>query len=340
MIYLSRETDPYTNIAYERLLMDRLAPREQVLFLWQNAHTIVIGRNQDAHRECRVDEFEASGGRLARRFSGGGAVYHDTGNLNFTFISSREDYSVSRNMDILCKTVQSFGLPAELSGRNDLQIGDAKFSGNAFFNTKKAGCHHGTIMVDVDTSQLARYLQPDPRKLERKGVASVKSRVVNLSDLDSNITVESFQQALVEAFAKRYGMPAQVEVMYGPDGQGNQGLDGELEQLRSYLASPTWRLWKGSRTENSFTERFDYHFPWGGIDMQITLDQGRIEKAHIYSDALDAEFIERLEKALTLVEYRLSAVRQALQTLAQEQPSYTKMIDDCSESIAKDWKDA
>ncbi|MCL2826160.1 MAG: lipoate--protein ligase, partial [Eggerthellaceae bacterium] len=204
----STSTNPFANLALERLLMDEVLPGEQLLFLWQNHRTVVVGRNQNPWKECRIAELEKDGGFLARRLSGGGAVYHDSGNLNFTFISPKASYSVERNLRVICDAVKSFGLDAAVSGRNDVEVEGMKFSGNAFFETDKASCHHGTLMIDVDVEELSRYLQPDPRKLSSRSIDSVKARVVNLQDLNSLVTVVSLGDALVEAFAREYGAPA------------------------------------------------------------------------------------------------------------------------------------
>ena len=223
-IITTGNTVPYQNIALEKFLLDRVQPGQCFLYLWQNAHTVVIGRNQSALGEVRVAELEASGGHLARRLSGGGAVYHDLGNLNFTFVCRREDYDVARQTEVILRAVRALGASAQRTGRNDLVAGPAagsegadgagcasggKFSGHAYYRTGGACYHHGTLMVDVDLNALGRYLRPAPDKLAAKGVQSVRSRVVNLAQLVPGLTVGSLAEALCDAFEAEYGKEAE-----------------------------------------------------------------------------------------------------------------------------------
>ena len=160
--------DPYFNLAMEKWLCDHLDGR-RILYLWQNEHTVVIGKNQNPLKECRLAALKQDGGLLARRCSGGGAVYHDLGNLNFTFLVREADYSVPRQLEVILHALNALGIPAERSGRNDILADGRKCSGNAFYRSEGRCYHHGTLLVDVDRAAMSRYLTVDPAKLAAKG---------------------------------------------------------------------------------------------------------------------------------------------------------------------------
>ncbi|MBQ4033488.1 MAG: lipoate--protein ligase, partial [Paludibacteraceae bacterium] len=191
---------PFLNLAVEGFLLENLAPYSHALYLWQNDNTVVVGRNQNTYAEVNPD-FK---GYVTRRLSGGGAVYHDVGNLNFTFVSERRAYSVENNNKIILSALQKLGFNAELSGRNDVTVEGKKISGQAFCLRKDACYHHGTILINSDVERMRSALSPSKLKLQSKGVASVVSRVGNLTDWHPDVTVESVKAALAEAFREFY----------------------------------------------------------------------------------------------------------------------------------------
>ena len=195
----TENTSPYYNLALERSLFDFVDEDTVILYLWQNSHTIVIGKNQNAYAECKVDEFINDGGNLARRPSGGGAVYHDLGNLNFSIICKESIAKEHTYQRIVKEALSYFGIVSEFNGRNDLTVDDKKFSGNAFYVKDDVLCQHGTILINSDFKELSKYLTPDISKLERNHVKSVESRVVNLSEISDQITVESMKEAMIKA---------------------------------------------------------------------------------------------------------------------------------------------
>lgn len=281
-------TDPYTNIALEAYLLETVAPDEMILYLWQNARTVVIGRNQNHARECRLAELQADGGHLARRLSGGGAVFHDLGNLNFTFLAHRAEYSVQRQLRVILGALEQLGIRAEQTGRNDLTIAGAKFSGNAFYHKAERRYHHGTLLVDVDKEDMGRYLNPSPAKLRSKGVASVKARVANLVEFRQDLTIEMMSDVLGSAFAAEYGLtPRELDVA---------GFDaGRIAELTGFFASDDWLF--GKEMAHS-TLVLEDRFEWGDIHIRLHVDDGVIQDARVFSDAMDVTLVDALHAAL------------------------------------------
>ena len=206
-LYRGQSFDPFFNLAVEEYLLQNTDEGCCTLYLWQNQNTVVIGRNQNAFKECRTTLLEDEGGKLARRLSGGGAVFHDLGNLNFTFLVPTADYDLDKQLKVIELACEKLGVKVERSGRNDILADGRKFSGNAFYKNGPRAYHHGTLMVDVDREKMGRYLNPSKAKLSSKGVDSVRSRVVNLKELAPDTTIEMLSQELAEAFGQVYGLP-------------------------------------------------------------------------------------------------------------------------------------
>ena len=273
--YVSTSLDPYKNLAIEKYLLDTVPRDGCTLYLWQNQNTVVIGRNQNPWAECRCDLLKTEGGRLARRLSGGGAVFHDIGNLNFTFLCSAENYDLSRQMQVIQKACALAGIKAELSGRNDLLAGGKKFSGNAFYNSKGKAYHHGTLLVNADLESMQRYLTPPKAKLQAKGVKSVGARVVNLSELAKDLTCEKLCANMLTAFEAVYGYtPTAINIS-----------DSEsISQIAEKYAS--WEYLYGSTIP--FTASAEGHFSWGHAKLLLKITEGKISDAQLFTDAMDA----------------------------------------------------
>jgi len=293
--------NPHNNLALEKHLMDITRPGECLLYLWQNQNTVVIGRNQNAWLECRTSLLEEEGGTLARRLSGGGAVFHDLGNLNFTFIMCKEDYDLDKQLQVIQTACAFAGIRAEKSGRNDLLADGRKFSGNAFYQNQTHAYHHGTIMIDVDRDKLGRYLSPPKAKLEAKGVSSVRSRVVNLKELSPTLTVDAMKAYMREAFSQVYGMPARTIAL------GEDDLNAIDQLCRQY---GTWEYLYGSPLAFSF--QCEDHFPWGHVHLQLDAKDGIIKTAKLYSDSMDWTLPAAVEAALTGCRFETAAMIDAL----------------------------
>ncbi len=284
----TKETDPYRNLALEEYLLKQTGDREVVLYLWQNERTVVIGKNQNPWKECRLAELEGDGGRLVRRLSGGGAVFHDLGNLNFTFLAAKENYDVDKQLEVILTAVRDLGIPAEKTGRNDITVRDRKFSGNAFYSDGIHCYHHGTILVQVDMERLSHYLSVSREKLVTKGVESVRRRVTNLTEYVPSLTIEQMKEALIYSFKRVYGLPPLEWKL------SEMPLE-EIETLTQKFSSREWNL--GRRLE--FNYSLDKRFSWGGFELQLIIKSGRITECKVYTDALETRFFEQLSKALT-----------------------------------------
>lgn len=282
---VSTQHNPYLNIAVEQYLLTLPPTGDVTLYLWQNSRTVVIGQNQNPYAECDVAALENDGGYLMRRRTGGGAVFHDLGNLNFSFIVPNENYDTARQFNVLRQAVASYGLDTEVSGRNDVLCQGRKFSGNAFSRGKQQRLHHGTILIRTDVALLQRYLKVKPAKLQRHGVASVQSRVVNLSELNPDITAQDMVPRLYQAFEKEYGTPVEM-------------LDfdtviqcEEVQRQCVTFASEKWKYGRWREFRASRSAQFD----WGGVELDFTVDEAqcRITDVAIASDSLFPDVIEK-----------------------------------------------
>ncbi len=311
----STNTDPYWNLALEETLLHQVSPGQCILYLWQNQRTVVIGRNQHPSNECRIQDLEADGGHLVRRLSGGGAVYHDLGNLNFTFLTRRADYNVEKQTETILEAVRSLGIPAEKNGRNDLTARGGKFSGHAYYQSGDQCYHHGTLMLSVDLSPLERYLSISPLKLQAKGINSVHSRVVNLKDFRADLTISQLCHALTDAFCKVYGLPVQLL----PQEDLDQTL---LAQNFAKFSDPTW-IYGDSRPLDNSREAA---FPWGLLRLDYSQTDGVITQAALWSDGLAADFLSQIPAALQGCPLRQESLRGQLLALPQADPALVNDI--------------
>lgn len=284
---ISNRFDPFLNLAVEDWLFQHCEKESVVCYLWRNERTVVIGQNQNPYAECNVDLLEGEGGHLMRRTTGGGAVYHDVENLNFTFVAPAVMADTNRNFKVIADALAAYGIKAEVSGRNDMTADGRKFSGSAFHKNAMAALHHGTIMIKTDIEALRRYLTPNVSKLLKHGVKSVESRVVNLSEL-ADITVENLMPRIVEAFEKDYGQKSE-RVDFG-----SLSLVEEVNQRRTFYASGDWRFGRWRDFKATCKGAFD----WGMVEVSLLMDGSTVLDCQIASDALDTDAVEKAKQLI------------------------------------------
>lgn len=283
----STSTDPFVNLAIGSYLQRTVSPNELVIYFWQNGRSVVIGRNQNASAECHIDQLEMSGGVLARRRSGGSAVYHDLGNLNYAFISS-SPASASEETEVILSAVRSLGIQAEHRGRNALVTSDGrKFSGDAFMRAGRVGVHYGTIMVDVDTNAFARYLTASPANMHSWGVPAVRSHVSNLCEFNHGISTEDVRRAIHRALCKALETSIDVEDASVLDAAA-------IDAARKRFASHAW-IYQGERR---FDESYQAQFDWGTVRVDLTVVNEVVRDLAFFSNGLDADLFLSIPQLL------------------------------------------
>lgn len=322
-ILKSAVTNPWFNLATEDWIFQALDPQSHTLFLWRNSETVVIGRSQNPWVECKTDKMAEDDVFLARRQSGGGAVFHDLGNTNFTFLSPKADYDQDANFTIIINALKKLGVDATLSGRNDMQVGDKKISGSAFKHSVDRSFHHGTLLVNADMQKLGDYLNPHPLKLQAKGIKSVRSRVANLVEFNDAINHETLSQAMIEAFCEYYGQEVEAIPVEELD-EATLAQEPHLNKYYQQMADWEWRFGKTPEFSHHLETRFD----WGLIDLHLDVKQAVITEVVIFSDALNVELIEALKESLTGVKYNKDDIKAELNELKQMQPDLADQIDD------------
>ena len=247
-------------------------------------------------------------------------MFHDLGNTNFTFLSPKDDYDQTANFTIIINALQSLGIKATLSGRNDMQVGDKKISGSAFKHAIDRSFHHGTLLVNADMQKLGDYLNPHPLKLQAKGIKSVRSRVANLVEFNKDINHEILSDAIIEAFCEYYGQTVEIEEL-------DEASLAEQPRLNKYYQQMADWDWRFGKTPE-FSHRIETRFDWGLIDLHMDVKQAVIEEVVIFSDALNVELIDLLKQTLTGVKYNRYEVQAKLDKLTLAQPKLVAQVDD------------
>lgn len=288
-IVISEEFDPYFNIAAEHQLF--LSSEEDIhLFLWQNDSSVIIGRNQNLYAECDLTYLKEHDIKAVRRFSGGGAVYHDKGNVNFTFITKEASANQDHFIRLIQSAMQRLGIDCEFSGRNDLLYKNRKFSGHAYYTDGDHYMYHGTVLVNVNFEQLEHALTPSKMKLKSKGVESVRSRVINLSEINSEITAQSVIRAFMEAFECNH-----MEII------NKKNFQPPLENV---LSSDNWMFAQSPK----FDAQLERNYPFGNMSVSISIADDLIQNVKINTDSLKLYDFKTCEKGLQNTHFNEQAV--------------------------------
>jgi lipoate---protein ligase len=244
-IYISNIFDPYTNLAIENWLFKKHSLDKPILFLWRNNPCLVIGRAQNPWTECNIPATEKDNIPIVRRQSGGGAVYHDLGNLNYTFICPKHTYNKTNNLRVIVSALQALGIKSSITKRNDIivpyQGNNYKVSGCAFRESKDRAFHHGTLLINANTIKLKNYLHhSQDQTIAAKGVNSVRSSVINLSTINKCSSIKSYEDELIKAFTSEFSfIDPKIKFITTNDTQKS-----EIQQEATLLKSWEWKFGK------------------------------------------------------------------------------------------------
>ena len=307
MRYLKNpSTNPYYNMAFDEYCLESLLIDEPVFFLWQNKPAVIVGYNQEVNTEVNLDYLKEKGIDLVRRVTGGGAVYHDLENLNYTIVGRSEDLErdYPEYAALMMKALQALGVPATLSGRNDILVDGKKVSGFAKRVCKNRLMVHGTLMYNVDVDVLTHVLNPSTTKLQSKGIASVRSRVTNLCNYLPELSdIQAFKNRLEEILSNNYS-DAEYKL--------SETDLAHIQQLTDEKFA-TWE-WNYGRSPKA-TLVHSARLACGTVEIHLTLAENRIASCRFGGDFLGNLPASDVEKALTGIPYEINEIRKCLSKL-------------------------
>lgn len=300
--------DPQINLAIEEYALKNLDINETYLLFYINASSIIIGKNQNTIEEINTQYVEDNGIKVVRRLSGGGAVYHDLGNLNFSFITKDDGesfHNYKKFTEPVIEALHKLGVNAQLSGRNDIEVEGRKISGNAQFSTRGRMFSHGTLMFDSEIDHVVSALKVKKDKIESKGIKSVRSRVANISEfLNEKITIKEFRQMLL-----RY--------IFNTDGDIPEYVltDKDWENIHE-ISKERYQNWDWNYGKSpKFNYQHTHRFPVGSIDVRLEVQKGMIENCKIFGDFFGVGDVEDIEKRLIGTKYEKAELEQALENV-------------------------
>ncbi|NHM31735.1 lipoate--protein ligase [Neobacillus terrae] len=298
-------TDPRINLAIEEYALKSLDINETYLLFYINKPSIIIGKNQNTIEEINTDYVESQGIQVVRRLSGGGAVYHDLGNLNFSFITKDDGdsfHNFRKFTEPVIAALQKLGVNAELSGRNDILAEGRKISGNAQFSTRGRMFSHGTLLFNSEMDHVVSALKVRKDKIESKGIKSIRSRVANISEfLTEKIDIETFRSLLLK------------NIFDGSDEIPEYVLTEEDWDKINELSKERYQNWDWNYGRSpKFNLQRSHRFPVGQVDVRLEVDKGIIENCKIYGDFFGVGDVSDIEKLLKDTRYEKSDIEGAL----------------------------
>ncbi|HEO7729465.1 TPA: lipoate--protein ligase [Streptococcus agalactiae] len=309
---VNTSNDPAYNVALEAYAFQKLTEIDEIFILWINEPAIIIGRHQNTIQEINKEFIDKNGIHVVRRLSGGGAVYHDLNNLNYTIISNNTQeaaFDFQTFSKPVIDTLAKLGVKAEFTGRNDLEINGQKFAGNAQAYYKGRMMHHGCLLFDVDMSVLGQALKVSKDKIESKGIKSVRARVTNIVDhLSDKITVQEFSDAILAQMKEEY--PEMDEYVLS---------DAELSEIQAMRDNQfaTWDWTYGKAPE--YTIERGVRYPAGKITTYANVENSTIKSVKIFGDFFGVKPVDDIEKMLEGVRYDYKDVLAALKTVDTSQ---------------------
>ncbi|WP_100374581.1 lipoate--protein ligase [Bacillus sp. FJAT-45037] len=297
-------TDPRINLAIEEFALKHLDKEHSYLLFYVNEPSIIIGKNQNTLEEINLDYVKENNIHVIRRLSGGGAVYHDLGNLNFSFITKDDGesfHNFKKFTEPVVDALKKLGVEAVLSGRNDIHVGERKISGNAQFSTKGRMFSHGTLMLDSEMEHVVAALNVKDEKIRSKGIKSIRSRVANISEfLSQPLTMDEFKQVLLQSiFEIKNDIPTY------------QLTEVDWKEIEG-ISKKRYRHWDWNYGKSpSFDLKRSKRFAIGSIDVRLNVRKGKIEACKIYGDFFGVGDVSELEEMLLGVRYDSEALSDA-----------------------------